>query len=132
VRAGASDPIGLAAASAGWEARAELRRGGVVRSLTLYHAIGDERSMLVVLRSAFAEPARIEELAANPLTRRIGTAYVVSRGAWDRWGAVAPETDRVRQWLTAVEKADARSIEDADRLAWIAYDHGDLATARRW
>ena len=131
-RAGAPDPIGLAAQSARWEARAEMRRGNDVRALTLYHALGDESSVLALLREAFAEAGRVARLASDPLTRRIGTAYVVSGGAAGTYGSVAPEGPRIAQWLAAVEPTGCAGVEDADRLAWIAYESGDFAVARRW
>lgn len=49
---------------------------------------------------------------------------------WNPWGA--PDQKLVKTWLRAVEKADARDISGAGRLAWLAYQYDDMPSARRW
>ncbi|MCE9636339.1 MAG: hypothetical protein K8T90_11605 [Planctomycetes bacterium] len=132
VRNGAPDPLGLASAAVGWEARARYRSREFVRALTLYQAQGDSSSVLTVLRTAFTRPEWVQDVAADPLTRRLGTVYVVTRGGPRGCDELDPESDIVRTWLGAIESVAAQSVADADRLAWISYAAGDFDGARRW
>jgi hypothetical protein len=84
---GFADPIGLAVASIGWEARLCLRQKNYGDAFELYLnqlAAGDS-SAYVSLRFTAADAlgdghARLDKLAANPRCRKVITAYLISRG----------------------------------------------------
>jgi hypothetical protein len=84
-RAGFVDSLGLAAASVGWEAKAEYELGHYERAMDLYLeqlASGDE-SALISLRWVAADALRervrsLRSLAAHPRARRVLTAFIIS------------------------------------------------------
>jgi hypothetical protein len=135
--AGFADSLGLAAASVGWEARAELRRGGYERATELYLtqlATGDDTAVtsLELTASRIVTSGSLARAAAHPQARGLVTAYVLSReepilSRPGSWSARLAE-----QWLVALEQTQATGVADADRLAAVAYQSGDLARTARW
>jgi hypothetical protein len=134
---GFPDPLGLAEASLGWQARAEMNRQRFDEALTLYlqqMKTGDPaavQSIRLTARKLLGDPAALSKAARSPEARPILTAYVLSR--WDRTdydGPLDPAPARV--WLDAVRAAGVQQVENADRLAWIAYRAGDFAAAEQW
>lgn len=133
---GFADALGLAAASYGWQAKAELERGEEVRAIELYlvqRATGDGWAAWS-LRDAAAQlatgdAAKLRAAAANPRVRAVVTALFVSRGGPFR---PSPEPKQVLAWLAAVEAVAAKEMSGADRLAWAAYQAGQMDIARRW
>jgi hypothetical protein len=135
---GFADNLGLAAASLGWQARAELNRGNHARALELYaeQARAGDPTALNSLRFASAKALNagsetLRKVALDADARRLVTAYVVSpRGRPDfEIGASYPEA---RTWLEAIRAAGIRDVEGADRLAWAAYLGGDFEAAGQW
>jgi hypothetical protein len=131
------DPLGLAAASLGWQARAELNLDRPARALPLYYLqmkTGDPTavaSMRRVAAKALDDPKALKEIASSDDARPIMTAYVVSR--WDRKDYDGPlDPAPARKWLEAIKEANARNVFDAERLAWVAYRAGDFAAAEEW
>ena len=136
VLSGFSDRTGLALASVGWEARLDLRRKQYERAIELYleQMAGEDptaRSSLSITagRALDADADTLASLAANPLTRRVITAQVISRRGF--YGEEAAKSS-ARRWLDAVESADARDVESAEQLALAAYQAGRWETAQRW
>ncbi|MDM8005720.1 MAG: hypothetical protein QUV05_06160 [Phycisphaerae bacterium] len=138
-REGFRDSTGLAAASLGWQARAELQQKRYAEALTLYlrqSRTGDDGAhvslRMTVERLLKENQAILAGIAADPLAQQVVTAYIVARGGprWIPWGA--PDQKLVMVWLRAVEKADARDVPGAGRLAWLAYQYDDMPSARRW
>jgi hypothetical protein len=135
VKEGLRDSLGLATASLGWEAQANLRQKNFEQALELYlqqYSAGDSNAMLS-LRFASSDaltngPATLEALARNPLTRKVITAFVISRAERPRLESTAEAT----AWLNAVEKAGVRDVESAERLALAAYQNGEMELAQRW
>jgi hypothetical protein len=135
--AGFADSLGLAAASVGWEARAELGRGGYERATELYLtqlATGDDTAVtsLELTASRIVTAGVLARAAAHPQARQLVTAYVLSRGESSpsrpgTWSARLAE-----QWLDALEQTQGTGVADADRLAAVAYQSGDLARTARW
>lgn len=131
------DPLGLAAASLGWQARAELDLDRPARALPLYYLqmkAGDPSavpSMRRVASRALDDPKALKAIAASDDARPIMTAYVVSR--WDRTDYDGPlDPAPARKWLEAIREARPQNVHDADRLAWVAYRAGDFAAAEEW
>ncbi len=137
--AGFSDSLGLAAASYGWEAKAEWRRGNHAAALRLYliqHQTGDPTALvslrLTVSQLLSGPPANLEPVAWDPVAQRIVTAYLVSRpGTADR-EAVEQMTGLLQNWLAAVKNLDDREIASADSLALAAYRAGLFDLASGW
>jgi hypothetical protein len=123
----------LAAASLGWEAQANLKLERFEAAIELYLrqlATGDESATLSlrqVASSVLKLPAdRLQPIGANPLTRHVITAYVISRFGKQY------NTDNVRSWLEAVEAAGVCDLESAEQLALVAYQAGEMEVAQRW
>lgn len=131
------DSLGLATASLGWEAGAEFRQGHDGQAIKLYldqWAAGDPtaiNSLAIVCGSVFAskDSGLLNRLAGDPLAARVLTAYAVAQGGHFR---ASPKADAMRAWLAAVEASGAAVMVGAERMAWAAYQAGDMATASRW
>jgi hypothetical protein len=122
------DSLGLASSSLGWEARAELNMEHYVQAMELYvaqMATGDptaRASLSHAARWAFTmERQMLEKLAGNTTARRVMTAHLLSSSK-----------TTTQKWLDAVEAADVHSVQEADRLAWMAYRVGEMEIAQRW
>ena len=132
--AGFGDSCGLAAASFGIEALVELNQKHFQKALLLYLQqleTGDGtafNSLEFTAEHALAtnDPVALKQLAINPLTQRVVTAYLIS---------YAPGLDKEGQaarWLDAVEAARVRDADSAEELALAAYQAGEWDTAQRW
>ena len=147
-RQGFSDSVGLATASIGREARIYLRRKNYERAIELYleqFAAGDTsagNSLRFAAAHALAEtnsfPDQLKNLARNPRTRGVITAYLISRNPYVdlREAQTDPEAkqyfDRTTAWLVAVESANVKDVESASQLALAAYQAGNMDAAQRW
>ncbi|HSF39583.1 MAG TPA: hypothetical protein VLT87_07300, partial [Thermoanaerobaculia bacterium] len=134
---GFADPLGLAAASLGWEARAEMKRGRHDVALKLYGEqakAGDPQAFESLRRAARAtleNPETARRMARSPEARPIVTAYVLSD--WTRVDYDGPlDPEKARTWLAAVKAEKLTKVEHADQLAWAAYRAGDFAAASEW
>jgi tetratricopeptide (TPR) repeat protein len=137
---GFSDPLGLAAESLGWQARVDLDRKAPVAALVLYLQqvkTGDPTAVNSI-RFAGAEilrdPEALRKVARSDQARPILTACVLS--SWDRmetqdWPEPLDPAP-AKAWLDALRAAGVTQVEDADRLAWVAYRAGDFAAAEDW
>ncbi len=146
---GFADPVGLAAASLGLEARICLQQKEYDRAIETYLeqlATGDPTAGPSLISTA-AEvlqkgPDVLRPLAVNPRTQRVLTAFVISRHSrhWleveteDQDGSSRPglKTDAGHAWLEAVEAAEVKDIESAAKLALAAYQNNDMPLAWRW
>ncbi len=131
-RNGFADSAGLATASLGWEARIKLQQGDIEQAIELYleHlAAGDSsayKSLRVAASQALDSPSLLSELALNPRTQRVITAYLVSRGRMSR-------TDQpTTAWLAAVESAGVKDMDSAEKLALAAYQNNQPDISQRW
>lgn len=145
---GFADSPGLATASIGGEARIYLRRKNYERAIELYleqFAAGDDsaaNSLRFSASRAVAETnsnaAQLKILALNPLTRRVVTAYLISRNPYvdPREAETDPDAkqffDRTTAWLEAVESADVKDVDSASQLALAAYQASQMEIAQRW
>lgn len=129
---GFPDRLGLASASLGWEAQMELQQGRYAAALERFRVqleAGDPAapiSLLLAARHAVsdAKPDARAECANNPTARRLITGYLLS-------ASLLKNDPRVTAWLDSLKAADAPA-EDADRLAWAAYQAGNFELARAW
>ena len=133
-RAGFADSCGLAAASFGLEALLELQRTNFEAAILLYleqWKTGDESALVSLELTASRalatnDPVVLEHLAANPVTQRVITAYLISRQPF------LSKEGQAARWLDAVEAAGVRDVNSAEELALAAYQAGEWDTARRW
>jgi len=133
VKEGYADRLGLAAASLGWEAQMALKQGRYAPALELFRVqleAGDPAapiSLLLAARHAVADakPDARAECAKNPTARRLVTGYIISASLLKE----SPAT--VAAWLDDLKAVDA-PVEDADRLAWAAYQAGNFDLAKGW
>lgn len=133
-----SDPAGLAAASMGWEARLALRANEFETAIDLYlqqyaaDGWGSGESLQVAIaRAVRIGPKALTPLAVNPQTRKLVTAYLISRHRWDE-PTSSEIHDNVKAWLEAVEKADVKDVESAEQFALAAYQADEMELAVRW
>ena len=156
---GFSDSIGLASSSFGWEARAALDRNDLPAAARLYLqglAGGDLTSidsLVTVAQSALAgaEPSPDTEMdermsdtlknanaenlrnaAADPVLRRVVTAYLLTRVVRGGDRHEPAESTLAGNWLSLIEKSDVPRVESGDLLGWIAYSLGNYDAAARW
>ena len=145
------DSLGLAAASLGWEARAELRQGHYDKALVLYarHAESGDPLALSSLQHTSREalkagPDALVPVARSPEARGALTAFLAWRheapwgsqyGDWGEGGAAGapdPHAAHIARWLAAVKAAGLKDVWGAERLAWVAYQGADYEAAREW
>jgi tetratricopeptide (TPR) repeat protein len=152
---GFDDSLGLAAASLGWEARAEYDLGHFDRALALYarqERSGDTTalsSLQLVCRAAFKKgPDALNPIARSADAREVMTAFLVSdhHGSWGPPDEPVPGEEATEPkpepkpavepdaaaWLKAIKVAMIKDVSGAERLAWAAYQGGDFAAAREW
>ncbi|HEY4591094.1 MAG TPA: hypothetical protein VIJ61_01725, partial [Thermoanaerobaculia bacterium] len=149
---GFADSLGLAAASVGWQARAEMSRRHFDAALELYlqaHQAGDPaalQSIRDVGNKVLYDPQALQQVARSPEARPIFTAWVISE--WDHddrpeslsgaqgyeWNSSYPplSVTPARKWLAAIRAAGVMRAEEADRFAWMAYRSGDFHAAGEW
>ena len=147
-RHGLSDSLNLAAASLGWEAQTYYLKQDYTRAIELYldQAACGDASALVSLRwsargALEAGGQELRALAADPLGRRVMTAYLIAHGRVEFAPAPAKEGDEpVEQetelpavkWLEAMENAGVKDVDLAEQLALAAYQNGRMDLAERW
>ncbi|MES2693499.1 MAG: hypothetical protein V4773_08500, partial [Verrucomicrobiota bacterium] len=134
---GFADSLGLARASIGWEARAKLLQRDYVGAIDLYlqqHALGDKTALESLRITASRAAGRYEKdltsLAKDPQARRVMTAYYISRFA--RPLNPSEPSERLQSWALVLREAGVKSVPDAERLAWLAYDAGLFTLAWEW
>jgi len=135
---GFADSLGLASSSIGWEARAllHMKPPRFVEAIELYveQMSGGEPTASASLQRAVAKVLVAKDddltpLARNVTTRRVITAYFISRGGpWQP----NPDAKARGKWLAAVEAAKVAVAEDAERFALVAYQLGEMDVAKRW
>ncbi|MES2643806.1 MAG: hypothetical protein V4850_30240 [Myxococcota bacterium] len=133
VDAGAPDPLGLASAALGERARRHLDRRdwrAAVDDYLAQNGTGNPGAILsldLVVRDA-AEADALGAWATDPVLRPLATAWIVAHGG------PSPdegEAERTRAWLRAVEAAGV-TVPEADHLAWMAYQLGDITSTAAW
>ena len=154
--AGAPDPMGLAVASFGEEARVDLVEAGLVtpapwpiavaddpakasslvtHAVRLYaeQAVRESKIALLSLRQVasllVADADVLARVIEDPLTRRLLVAYAVSReGPWDEESSEVVSASVIEAVLSLPAPAAG---EEIDRLAALAYQSGHYDVAGR-
>ncbi|MFL6680800.1 MAG: hypothetical protein ACJ8IK_20845 [Burkholderiaceae bacterium] len=157
VAQGASDPLQLATASLGEEARVELERGDVARAVTLYdeQAASGGADADVAVQSLQQVAARVfrsgryKDAIADPASRRLLVTWLlavgvppdepapVAEGAAStatQAPAASPAADRMGKLLDAIASVGTKHgpLQDADRVAALAYQAGRYPAATRF
>lgn len=108
VRSGHTDPLGLAVASLGEEARLWLKPGTLAKAVSLYAkqaSYGSERgraSLLMVAEQALGDPALLDEGLRDVTTRKVILRYLYAGGR----ASAADETE-------ATDDTDAANVPNA-------------------
>ena len=146
VAQGVQDPLGVAAASLGEEARVHLDAGDDAAAVALYAqqaalgSISGRNSLLFVARAIVADDARLQRAAGDPLTQRLLVAYLFSRSDELSETRAEPAADapsvqatppKITRFLAAVELLGLDHVVGADRLAALAYRSGNYELAAK-
>ncbi len=158
---GAADPLGLAIATYGEQARVHWHRGDIAGAVALYaqQAVHGSRSgrasLLFVARSVLAHPQQLDRALADPLSQRLLTSYFYTRSNelaldWPLAGSAAaakveagdaPDAASASKstssvdldgFLAAVQRHGLDRLEGADRLAAGAYRAGRYELATQF
>ncbi len=152
VAAGAADPLGLAVASFGEQARARLYVDDPVAAVKLYaqQAAHDSRSgrqsLLFVARKAFADQSVRARLLDDDLGRQLLVAFLFTRSNELARLAIPADSEAdpydlpvsepnhptVLGLLDELSKLPLESLPEADRLAATAYRAGRYEQAQRF
>ncbi len=146
---GAADPLGLAVASYGEQARVHWHRGNAAEAVALYalqaaHGSRSGRaSLLFVARSLLVQPELLDKALDDPLSQRLLAAYFYTRSNefaqdWPRAGTQAdagaatddgtqrksPTSVDVAGFIAAVQRRGLDHFDGADRMAAGLYRAG--------
>ena len=134
---GFRDPLGLGAASLGQEARLLLADERFADAARLYLeacTLGDPAApsslRFLSWRLLGASEATRASALRDPLVRRVLVAHLVSSSQTSELAADSTEAKILTMLLDSTR--GEHDVEGADRLAWIAYQRNDLATADTW
>ena len=156
-RQGYADSLDLAKASFGSEARAEIRAHNGAKAINLYFDLRpvDIISIRTAARRCFKDGSIcMHGAAANPLARRVLTAYITSfcrsenryekpptfTPIWQKENKLGRPRDGepglssalIDVWLRELDAVKADKLEGADMIAWAAYQNGEMDRAKKW
>ncbi|PPK73908.1 hypothetical protein B0F87_11319 [Methylobacter tundripaludum] len=112
VKAGLPDPLGLAVASLGEEARLHLRPGELAQSVALYvqqlsyGSSSAENSLKFVARKLEKDTALLDEALSNPLTRRLLFAYLYTQNVGDPFSSLGGYLEKTQDSDEIVQNND--------------------------
>jgi len=135
VRQGFEDPLGLAVASLGQEARLLLDGGDDAGAIRLYAeqaahgSTSGVNSLLMVARGLTGDAARLKAALKDPLAQRMMATFVWTHGEDWVWGSL-PEHGGLKGVLEAL--AAVPGLAGADRLAAGAWRAGRFDLAERF
>ena len=79
--------------------------------------------------------SKLESAAQDPLLRRLVTVHILATATSPDLYPSDSETapvNRCERWLNIIKQANLTRIEDAEYLAWVAYNNGDYKGAAHW
>jgi hypothetical protein len=136
-RNGFSDRLGLGAASLGWEAQIALDRGQFPQAAALYlqaHAAGDPAAAaslrFLCWRLFKADGAARAAALKDRGVRRVIAAHLASLPDLESLAKGSVEAQILAEMLE--QTRGEHDVDGADRLAWIAYQRGDMTAAAAW
>ncbi|WNG37311.1 hypothetical protein F0U61_29290 [Archangium violaceum] len=136
VRQGFEDPLGLAVASLGEEARVLLKEGDDAGAIRLYveqaahGSVSGQTSLLFVARMLALDEARLRAALREPLAQRLLTTYAWTRAKETVWVDGEAQSSPMPRLLEAL--AAVPGLAGADRLAASAWHAGRFDLAERF
>lgn len=143
-REGAADPLGLAVASLGEQARMLREAGDLASAVRLYAeqaAYGSDsgrNSLLFVARAVVKDPAQVDALLADATGTRLLLAYLYTRyneliepDPENEYPSFDAPADGPRALALLDRISQAPGVPDPDRLAAVAYRAGRFEQAGR-
>lgn len=152
VKSGLPDPLGLAAASLGEEARLYLRPGGLKQTVGLYReqmtygSADAVNSLLQAARLISKDNTLLDEALTDPLTQRLLFVFLYTKNVGapfsslqtylnslqeEASGTAPPMLDIWQRIAASLEKQGIEQVAGADWLAAIAYQRGSFDLAQR-
>jgi hypothetical protein len=134
---GFKDSLDLVYESYGWQALAEYESKNYPESIKHYLKQLDVNSLNWLCSKIFALDDKVfSEIVKDDLSRKVLIGWAVSRQPWTYWYRTIdddPQQNIYVKLLRAIRKIDKKkNIENADRIAWIFYNHGDFSGAKEW
>ncbi len=134
---GYKDPLDLASDSYGWQALSEFELKQYGESIKHYLLAKDASSLERVCSKVSMQNVEIlKKLAQDPTVRKALLAWAVSRESYysytNEWNPTDELKSFFKSYLTALESLKGIPVQEADRIAWIYYNAGDMKNARRW
>ena len=148
---GAADPLGLAVASFGEQARLLLDRGETAKAIALYaeqaahNSTSGRASLLQIARKLIAQPQQFDTQLNDPLTQRLLIAYALTRSGELEENRYEQEKSSatpvkpavtlppaIEKLLKAIEARGLDKVSGVDRLAAFAYRSGRYDLAEKY
>lgn len=131
------DSLNLANESYGWQALAEYENGDYISSMKHYLEQIDVNSLNWLCRKVFElDDTTFETVAKDDVSRDVLVAWAVSQSPWTYWYRTIeddPNQNIYNRLLRVISKVEEKEdINNADRIAWIFYNHGDFTNAKKW
>ena len=127
---GFTDPLNLAGESLAWQARIDGDSARYVDAIHHYAECAQANipdytviiSLKWVCNKILLSPTPDPAVVSDPLCREILTAAIASQ-----------ENTKQNVWLSALENVSGQGVvAGADRLAWLAYQRGEMKVAEGW
>lgn len=151
VKSGLPDPLGLAVASLGEQARLHLRHGEPKQAVSLYReqmaygSAGAVNSLKQAARIISRDSALLDQALTDPLTQRLLFAYLYSQNVGVPFSSLQayldnspkeessaePAFDVWERIAASIEKQGIEQVAGADWLAAFAYQRGAFKLAQR-
>ena len=150
---GAADPLGLAVASFGEQARLQLDHGDTSKAIALYaeqaahNSTSGRGSLLQIARKLIAQPQQFEIQLNDPLTQRLLIAYALTRSGELEENRADREQEKssatpvkraaslppaIEKLLKAIEARGLDKVAGVDRLAAFTYRSGRYDLAEKY
>ena len=134
---GFGDSLNLAYESYGWQALAEYEDGDYVSSINHYLEQIDVNSLNWICRKVFElDEENFKAVVKDNVSRDVLIAWAVSQSPWTYWYRTIqddPNQNIYNRLLSVISQIEnKKEINNADRIAWIFYNHGDFSNTAKW